>query len=401
MRRDADDEPVGEPRLTASPYDVVVVGAGIVGGCCALYAARAGLRVALVERAEPGAGTSSACEGNLLAWDKHPEYELPLARRSHDLWAQLAAELVPDIEHEIKGSVLVAANEEELAVLHQRVAQLIEHGVEAHVLDARELRAEEPAFAKGLPGGALFPGDAQIEPRAATQAIVAAARRAGADLLAGEQVEQVELDSTRRVRGVRASGRVIAARMVVLAAGVWTPALLRGLRARVPILPRKGQIVVTERPGFVVRRKLSEAGYIGAVNADLGETVVSMVVESTRSGQLLLGSSRQDAGISVVADERVSAAIVQRALSFFPGLAHVRAIRSYAGLRPFLPDHRPAIGRLGAHPDVIVATGHEGAGVSLAPGTGELVARIACGEALPPWARALSPDRFLTAAVAA
>src|SRR4051794_16582638 len=151
--------------------DVVVVGAGVIGAACAYRLAAAGARVRLCDRAHVASGTSGACEGNVLAWDKERERELPLALRSAELWAQLAAELPDDFEYDRKGSVVVAETEAELRAAADRARLLSGLGVPSHVLDADALRREEPHVAPDLPGGVLYPGDAQLEPRLATTAL--------------------------------------------------------------------------------------------------------------------------------------------------------------------------------------------------------------------------------------
>src|SRR5215212_5036997 len=94
--------------------DVVVVGAGVVGASCAYYLAAAGVRVRLYDRSFVASGSSGACEGNVLAWDKELERELPLALRSADLWEGLSNDLEDDFEYDRKGSVVVAETEAEL-----------------------------------------------------------------------------------------------------------------------------------------------------------------------------------------------------------------------------------------------------------------------------------------------
>jgi glycine/D-amino acid oxidase-like deaminating enzyme len=357
--------------MSASP-DVAVVGAGIVGCACALFLARAGARVELHERAFVGAGTSSAGEGNVLAWDKEPARELPLALRSAALWAALAEELPRGFEYDRKGSIVVCETEAELARERARAASL---PVESLVLDAAALRAEEPWCAPDLPGGVLYPGDAQLEPRLATVALAEAAVAAGVSLRLGSEV--------RSVSELRAGA-------VVVAAGVWTPSLVPG----VPVRPRKGQIVVLERsPGVRFARKLSEAGYAAAVEADEEGLMVAMVVESTASGTTLLGSSRRYAGFDTAVELDVAGAIARRAARFFPVLAGLRVLRTYAGLRPFSPDHLPIVGEVA--PGVCVATGHEGAGIGLAPATAELVTAWFTGSEPPLPAEWFSPARFL------
>ena len=167
--------------MPSSP-DVVVVGAGVVGAACAYHLASAGVRVRLLDRSYVASGSSGACEGNVLAWDKELERELPLALRSADLWEKLATELPDDFEYDRKGSVVVAETEAELVASAERARVLAGLGVHGEVLDADALRREEPHAAHDLPGGVLYPGDAQLEPRLATAALVRAAVRAGAEL---------------------------------------------------------------------------------------------------------------------------------------------------------------------------------------------------------------------------
>jgi glycine/D-amino acid oxidase-like deaminating enzyme len=138
---------------------VVVVGGGIVGSACGYFLAREGLSVHLLERAFPTAGSSGACEGNLLLWDKEMERELPLAIQSLRLWKELSGELELDFEYEPKGSVVVAEDEAGMAASVRMVEQLAAAGVPGSMLDERALRAEEPSLAPDLPGGALFPAD--------------------------------------------------------------------------------------------------------------------------------------------------------------------------------------------------------------------------------------------------
>src|SRR3954447_17524477 len=167
--------------MPSSP-DVVVVGAGVVGAACAYHLAAAGVRVRLLERSFVASGSSGACEGNVLAWDKELEHELPLALRSAELWGTLADQLPDDFEYDRKGSVVVAETEQELVASAERARVLAALGVHGEVLDADALRREEPYPAPRPPGGLLYPGHAPPEPRLPPAALVRAAVRAGAEL---------------------------------------------------------------------------------------------------------------------------------------------------------------------------------------------------------------------------
>src|SRR5918994_5550936 len=251
-------------RSTGDSPDVVIVGAGIVGTACAYFLARAGVSVHLYERGHVASGSSGACEGNVLAWDKELDRELPLALRSAELWATLADELGRDFEYDRKGSVVVAETESELEEARERARLLSSHGVAGEPLDATGLREVEPHCAPDLPGGVLYPGDAQLEPRLATVALAEAAARAGARLHVGVPVERIVRDDRGRAVAVETTGGRVPAGAIVVAAGVWTPELLDRCGLSVPVTPRKGQIVVAERSRVRFARKLSEAGYVSA-----------------------------------------------------------------------------------------------------------------------------------------
>lgn len=387
--------------IVAGSPDVIVVGAGVVGASCAYFLAASGARVTLLDRSFVASGSSGACEGNVLAWDKELERELPLALRSAELWAELAERLPDDFEYDRKGSVVVAETEQELAASAERAQTLAGLGVKGEVLDAEALRREEPHAAHDLPGGVLYPGDAQLEPRLATAALVKAAVAKGATLTIDRSVDRLLRGRDGRVTAIETGAGRIAAGAVVVAGGVWTPSLLETAGLTVPVTPRKGQIVVLERSPVRFRRKLSEAGYVAAVEAGHDAKLqIAMVVESTHSGTALLGSSREHVGFDREVDLSVAGAIARRAARFFPVLHDARALRVYAGLRPLTPDHVPIVGPFAEAPNVCVATGHEGAGIGLAPATGELVAAWHAGEPSPLPIEWFSPDRFAPAALA-
>src|SRR3954467_576773 len=210
----------------ASSPDVVVVGAGVVGAACGFHLAAAGVRVRLLDRAHVASGSSGACEGNVLCWDKELERELPLALRSSELWEGLARELPDDFEYDRKGSIVVAETDAELIASAERARVLAGLGVQGEVLDAAALRRAEPHAAHALPGGVLYPGDAQLEPRLATAALARAAVRHGAEVALAKEVVRIVREPSGRAIGVETAKGLITCGAVVVAAGVWAAALL-------------------------------------------------------------------------------------------------------------------------------------------------------------------------------
>jgi glycine/D-amino acid oxidase-like deaminating enzyme len=354
-------------------HDVIIIGSGVVGASCAYELALAGLRVLVIDRGGLASGTTASGEGNILVSDKPPGPELDLARASIARWADYAAELSEPFEYEPKGGVVVATEPTDRLPLADLVARHRDAGVAAQLLDGRELRQLEPHLAPDLELGAHYPDDAQVQPVLASSALLADARRLGVELRPGCEVLGFEHDAFGRLVAVRTSQGSFGAGAFVNAAGPWSTAVARLAGSDLPVRPRRGHLLVTVPVGPLVRHKVYEADYLSTLTADTTEAQVSAVVESTPSGTILLGSSRELAGFDTTVDLEVVRRIAARARRLFPVLADVDLLRVYTGLRPWVPDHLPIIGEDPHVRGLWHATGHEGAGIGLAPATGQLI----------------------------
>ncbi|KKD09958.1 NAD(P)/FAD-dependent oxidoreductase [Streptomyces sp. WM6386] len=375
-------------RLTC---DVVVVGAGMVGAACALYAARAGLDVILVDRGPVAGGTTGAGEGNLLVSDKEPGPELDLALLSGRLWADLAEELGEAVEYEAKGGVVVASTPDGLAALERFADTQRAAGVVAETVVGDGLYDLEPHLAPGLPGGVLYPQDCQVMPALAAAHLV---RASGARLFTGRSVTDVLLTPDGAVCGVRTGRGDIDAPAVVNAAGTWGAELAELAGTRLPVLPRRGFVLVTEPLPRMVRHKVYAADYVADVASDSAALQTSPVVEGTAAGPVLIGASRERVGFDRSFSLPVMRALAAGATRLFPFLTDVRAMRAYLGFRPYMPDHLPAIGPDPRVPGLHHACGHEGAGIGLATGTGQLIAQALTAKTPELDLTPFRPDRF-------
>ncbi|MFI6638158.1 NAD(P)/FAD-dependent oxidoreductase [Streptomyces sp. NPDC050504] len=388
--------------LTRKTSDLIVVGAGVVGAACAYYAARAGLDVTVIDRGPVAGGTTGAGEGNLLVSDKEPGPELDLAFLSLKLWGELGDLLPHDMEYENKGGLVVASSPEGLRALGGFAAKQREAGVEAKEVPADRLHDLEPHLAPGLAGGYHYPQDSQVQPAVAAARLLRAADvRGRVHLRLGEEVTAVLTDADGGVRGVRTPTGEVHAPHVVNAAGTWGGDLARLAGADLPVLPRRGFVLVTEPLPRVVRHKVYAADYVADVASDSAALQTSGVVECTPAGPVLIGASRERVGYDRTLSVEVLSRLAAQAVQLFPVLSGVRAMRSYTGFRPYLPDHLPAIGPDPRVPGLLHACGHEGAGIGLAPGTGLLIASMVAGHELPVDASPFRPDRFPAAVHAA
>lgn len=355
---------------------VVIVGAGIVGASCALAAVRAGCEVVVLDRGQVGSGTTSRGEGNVLVSDKAPGPELDLALASRRTWGRWAEELGHDaLEFDRKGGVVVATAAAAVDPLRAFAQAQAGAGVEAVEADPAGLRTLEPHLAPDLPGGFHYPQDAQVQPVLAAAAILAEARRLGAGYHGGTEVTGARRARDGSLQAVEcADGRSVAADAVVNASGTWGGEVGAALGAPIPVLPRKGFVLVTEPTPALVHHKVYSADYVANVAASTEGLETSCVVESTRAGTILIGASRERVGFDASMDAGTVARLAAQAVRLFPALEQVQLMRVYRGFRPYCPDHLPVIGPDPRVPDVLHACGHEGAGIGLAPATGELVA---------------------------
>ena len=376
--------------------DVIVIGAGIIGAACARSLASHGLTVTVVDRGGSAGGTSAACEGNLLVSDKGPGPELELALYAAARWPQVAAELAdelgpdfPSIEYDAKGGIVVATTESGLDALLAFARTQRTAGVLARPLTTAEACGLEPDLNPALTGAVHYPGDAQVQPTVTAEALLASARRRGAVVRTGAEVTGPILGDDGRIVGVATSAGSLHADTVVVAAGPWSGEVSALLGAALPIRPRRGMLLVTNPMPQRIFHKIYDGDYVGATQSGDARLQTSSVVESTRSGTVLIGSSREQVGFDDIFTVEVLRQLAAKAVGIFPFLAGVTVLRSYGGFRPYLPDHLPAIGPDLRLPGLWHASGHEGAGIGLSVATAELLTAQLLGQTPP-----LAPEPF-------
>ena len=349
--------------MSNTAYDVAIVGAGIVGAACADELARRGMRAVVVDREIVGSGATAAGMGHIVVMDDS-DAQFALTRYSQQLWQGLTPELPDDVEYEQCGTIWVAADEEEMIEVRRKRDYYGNRGVPTQVLDAQALQTLEPNLRPGIAGGLLVPEDGVLYPPCAARFLMMRAQESGVNLRLGVTVEQI---GQGRVR--LADGSEIAAEIVVNAAGACAPHLSPGLE----IKKRKGHLVITDRyPGFL-RHQLVELGYLKSAHSVSGDSV-AFNVQPRRTGQMLIGSSRQYGAEHKEVDNSVLVRMLQRAQEYMPGLARISAVRTWTGFRAATPDKLPLIGPRTGDKSIFLATGHEGLGITTSLGTARLLA---------------------------
>lgn len=370
--------------------DVVVIGGGVVGTAVAYFLARKNIDVILVEKGAITAGTSGRGEGDVLVCDKTPGFDSRLTRLSQDLFPEIANQLDYDIGWTQKGSLLAIENEAEMEAAKTLCSQLAAEGLPVRILDKYEVHEDEPYLAPDIVGGMETDCDGSLNPMALAYGLVNGLKKLGAKVLTHRAVTGIGLDANGCVERVVTEGEEILSKRVVNAAGVWAAEIGKLVGLDIPIKPRQGHLLVAERTFPVARRKVMEFGYMMAkfdsqdyvrqVTPEMKKYGVALVFEPTEAQNFLIGSSRRFTGMDTTCHIDVLHAMAQRAIRFFPVIKDIKVIRSYAGLRPFTPDHLPIISETEV-PGFYVAAGHEGDGIGLSLITGKLIAQMICDEA--------------------
>ena len=348
--------------MTSPAYDVLIIGGGIVGAACAAECAAARLRIAIVEAKMIGGGATAAGMGHLTVMDDS-EAQFALTRYSQLLWEEVRDELPREVEYDACGTIWVAADDDEMREVERKQKFYSERGVAVEVLDAQALADAEPNLRRGLVGGLRVAGDSVIYPPCAAQFFVERARERGAQVVVGTAVQEITTDGVRL-----RDGSTISAGVIVNAAGCWSPALTAGLEVK----KRKGHLVITDRYPQFLRHQLVELGYLKSAHSLTAESV-AFNIQPRRTGQLLIGSSRQFDVDDATVESGILSRMLSRAIEYLPGLGKLSSLRAWTGFRAATPDKLPLIGPEVEHPRLYLATGHEGLGITTSLATAKLL----------------------------
>jgi glycine oxidase len=385
--------PAEERSLTkpTESFDVAVVGGGAVGLGVAWRAAQRGLRVVVLERGEPGGGTSHVAAGMIAPVAEAVPVEQRLLRlnlESARMYPAFIEELAEASGHDPgyrqTGTLLVARDGDEAEALERELAmrQRLELGVRR--LRPSEARRLEPGLAPTLRLALEVPDDHAVDPRKLTVALVAALTKAGGTLRAHTEVTGL-LRAGDHVTGVRLhDGKTVDADQVVIAAGVWSD--------RIDDVPPEGHVPLRPVKGQIMRlRDPSGPGLLARV-----VRVRSWYLVPRGDGRYVLGATMEERGFDTSVTAGATFELLREASELVPGISELVIDELSAGLRPGTADNSPAIGP-SAVAGLHYATGHYRHGILLTPITAEIMAGALVGDEPSSLAREFSPRRFAAA----
>ena len=364
----------------------VVIGGGAVGTSVACYLAMSGMDVTLVERGEFAWGTSRRCEGHVVTYDTPPGDFSLFCKTGQDLFYEAQKFLPVDFDFSPEGIGLLVDNESHLEMVKANYEGKQKEGYNVTLWDRDELRRHEPNIGDNVIGCLNFNNDCTLNPMRLCFGLAEHARAHGAVIMPRTHVMDLRM-ANGRVSGVETDKGLILTENVVLAAGVWTPRLGAMLGVNVPIRPRQGHILVTERVQGLLNKAYVEYGYLltkhglkrDNVTPDMDKFGVAFVIEPSTAGTVLIGSSRRFVGMDTRPHPSVMRAVAERGTQFFPALSDMRLLRCYAGVRPATTDKLPIISTTHI-PGLFIGAGHEGLGISLSLITGKIMSQLVGGQ---------------------
>jgi sarcosine oxidase subunit beta len=390
--------------VSASGYDAIIIGAGIIGLSCSYYLSREGKRVLVIDRGEFGGGASGACDDMIFLQSKKPGPTLQLAIESREIYRSLGDELSAEIGFQQMGGMILIGDDEERTVMERFVVEQQKNGLPVDIVDKPRMNQLQPHVNERFIASTYSPGDAQVDPFLVMKGFIAAGRNAGVDVTFSDGLTEAAQSADGTWRLKTSSGSEYESETVVIAAGAWSHQIGELFGIDIPVEPKRGQLLITEKTPPVGDTNLWTASYLVTklqpeLKRDVDDAAAALGLgfsfTRTHDGNYLVGSTREKAGFERRISSKQAMELLSRQLvDILPIMGQVNFIRHIAGLRPASGDGRMI---LGAWPDtdgLFVATGHEGDGIALAPITGRLVRDVVTGRTLPEVAQEFSPERF-------
>lgn len=362
--------------------DVVIIGGGVIGCSIAYYLSKRGIPTHLIEKDDVAMGSSGACDKAVLLQSKNPGIHLELALKSVKMFPELQKDLDTDIEFLNHGGMIVIQNEKQWQIMEQFVERQKKSGLDVRLLEKDEARALQPALSEDIVGSTFSPMDSEVNPIYLTLGLYRAAKKHGAKFSLGTKAKAIKLEKGR-VKSVQTDSGEILCKYVVNATGAYAKFIGEMVGLKIPIVPRRGQLIVTEPVPPLIHGEMNCARYITAKfnpellgTDEMAKLGVGLSLDQTVNGNLLIGGTREFVGFNKNTTHRALRAVLKHAASIVPAIRDIHVIRSFSGLRPFTPDGLPILGEVPEVPGFIMAAGHEGDGIALSAITGKIISDI-------------------------
>jgi glycine/D-amino acid oxidase-like deaminating enzyme len=358
--------------------DVVIIGGGVIGTSIFYHLAKNKIDVVLLEKDTIASGTSGACEGIIFLQTKKPGIHLEMAMKSAEIYSTLEEELDYKIEYISNGAMVIIPNPMQFEMMKDFIQEQNKSGLDVKLLNSNETRNQHPALSEKIVGSTFCSADAQVNPLLLTYGFAEAATR----------YKKAKIFTHTKVIGIMQRGshieKVITNKgniktdVVINAAGVYAPEIGLMVNLKIPIKPRRGQLLVTEELPDIIKGVLCTSNYIACKYDPKipNEDGAGLTVEPTVHGNYLIGATREFAGYNTKVTHEGIECIARNLISLIPAFKRVSVIRCFAGLRPYTDDSLPILGKVEDINGFIMAAGHEGDGIALSPITGKVISEL-------------------------
>jgi sarcosine oxidase subunit beta len=382
--------------------DIVVIGGGVIGASITYYLSKRGKRVTLVEKDDLAFGASGACDQMIFLQTKNPGLHLQLAMESKRIYESLGKELDHPIEFQTLGGMVLIDTEEELEVMKEFVKRQKETGLNVDLMETKDALKIQKGLSPDLVGTSYSPDDAHVNSLELIKGYIKNATRYGAEIVVNTEVTGIKTKNGK-VKGVATSRGDIDCEIVVNAAGPWASLIGDMVGIKIPIKPRRGQIILTEEVPPYIKHDIISANYIAAkynlnskrnIDDPLMELGIGLAINQCHKGNIFIGATREFEGYKTETTREGIKRIISYAARLIPGIMDFNIIRTFAGLRPYTPDGLPIIGYVDEIEGFFMAAGHEGDGICLSPVTGKMVSDLIIDEKTFIDAERLNLSRF-------
>lgn len=359
-------------------YQVVVVGAGYFGCAVAYHLAVAGVKTLLLDKGEVGSGASGANFGNVQVQDANMGLSLELTLRGFERMRAMQAELGADIGFRPQPSLIGAECEAHLPELRKLYEEKKAAGLDIRWLDGRQVEEAEPNLAPGSVVAATYYEQGIVYPFKYMYALVDSARRHGLALRENTPAKELYMAGGACSGVVLESGEVIRAEQVVVSAGAGTNRLCAGAGLDVPVQSVKAEGLVTEAIKPFMNTYYSSAAFFAEAHSQ-EQAATSLCIGQSQYGNMLIAETTQpEDWVAAGRQDMTSLAhirnIREKLLAFFPALANVQVLRSWATASPYTDSCEPVLGSSGV-PGLVLASGFKSA-VVMSQVAGEIVRDI-------------------------
>jgi glycine/D-amino acid oxidase-like deaminating enzyme len=378
--------------------DVLIIGGGVIGSSICYYLSKKGIQATLVEKSNHCSGASGSCDGFVFLQSKKNPEIIKLTHESLKIFSSLADELSSDIEFQRCGGLVIYTGSEYTGKINNQSGDtnlsILESNViniPIKVIEKNILKTFEPFISRDVIKADFCEEEGHVNPLNLNFGFAEAARKNGAGINLFEEVISFEFKASGKnkidreaideikaplkiTKVITNNGNEIIAGEIVCACGAWSNQICLELGFDIPVIPRKGVLIVTETLPQIINHVILDYDYICCKfdeNLENGFTI-----EQTKSGNLIIGSSREFAGFDRNIDFNRTTKILNRAAKIFPFLQETNIIRIFSGFRPYSSDGLPFMGKVPGYDNFWLACGHEGDGIALSPVTGQLMAEL-------------------------